>query len=90
MARLANPGGTARAALAPETNIAPSKELFKHMTVTPMATLVRGVAELLGDTSITGAVAEIHGDRVTLRPHLDYVDEDSRRNLENFWNLGYA
>lgn len=80
-------------ALAPavlETNIAPSKDFFKKMTVTPMTTLVRGVAQLLGDTSITGAVAEIHGDRVTLRPHLDYVDEDSRRNLENFWNLGYA
>ena len=64
--------------------------LSTSLTVTPMATLVRGIAQLLGDTSTTGAVAEIHGDRVTLRPPPDYVDDDTRRNLENFWNLGYA
>ncbi|KAK7931760.1 hypothetical protein PG985_002472 [Apiospora marii] len=80
-------------ALAPavlETNIAPSKDLFTKMVVTPMSTLVKGVAQLLGDRSTTGTVAEIHGDSVTLRPHLEYVDADSKANLDNFWRLGYA
>lgn len=60
------------------------------MVVTPMSTLIRGVDQLLGDRKTTGAVAEIHGDSVTLRPHLDYVDADSKANLDNFWRLGYA
>ncbi|KAK8045189.1 hypothetical protein PG993_005213 [Apiospora rasikravindrae] len=80
-------------ALAPavlETNIAPSKDLFANMVVTPMSTLVRGVEKLLGDRSTTGAVAEIHGESVTLRAHLEYVDADSKANLDNFWRLGYA
>ncbi|KAK8084896.1 hypothetical protein PG997_006167 [Apiospora hydei] len=74
----------------PETNIAPSRDLFTNMVVTPMSTLVRGVDQLLGDRSTTGAVAEIHGGSVTLRPHLEYVDADSKANLDNFWRLGYA
>ncbi|CAI4216042.1 unnamed protein product [Parascedosporium putredinis] len=61
-------------ALAPavlETNIAPSNDLFKHMIITPMSTL-------------------IHGDSVTVREPHDYVDEDSKKNLEMFRSLGYA
>ncbi|KAF3765623.1 putative short chain dehydrogenase/reductase [Cryphonectria parasitica EP155] len=80
-------------ALAPAvlvTNIAPDKALFKNMIITPMSTLVKGVVQLTSDPKLTGEVAEIHGDSVTLRPPHDYVDEDSRKNLENFWNLGYA
>ncbi|KAK7942915.1 uncharacterized protein PG986_012028 [Apiospora aurea] len=80
-------------ALAPavlETNIAPSQDLFTNMVVTPMSTLVRGVDQLLGDRSTTGAVAEIHGSSVTLRPDPEYVDADSKANLDTFWRLGYA
>ncbi|KAH7020500.1 15-hydroxyprostaglandin dehydrogenase [Ilyonectria destructans] len=80
-------------ALAPavlETNIAPSKDLFKEMIVTPMSTLTRGVANFIADPTLTGAVAEIHGPSVTLRDNYDYVDEDSKKNLETFWSLGYA
>jgi hypothetical protein len=55
-----------------------------------METLVRGVAKFVADRSLSGEVAEIHGDKVTLRPPHEYVDEDSARNLEVFWNLGYA
>ncbi len=73
-----------------ETNIAPDKALFKDMVVTPMATLVRGVAQLVAEPAVTGAVAEIHGDSVTFRAHPEYVDADSERNLETFWKLGYA
>lgn len=72
------------------TNIAPDKALFKGMIITPMSTLVKGVAQFVSDPSLTGQIAEIHGDSVTLRPPHDYVDEDSKKNLENFWNLGYA
>lgn len=73
-----------------ETNIAPSKALFESMVMTPMATLVRGVDEILEGDNTSGGVAEIHGDTVTFRPPHAYVDADSERNLDNFWNLGYA
>ncbi|KAL2183961.1 NAD(P)-binding protein [Thermothelomyces heterothallicus CBS 203.75] len=73
-----------------ETNIAPDKALFKNMVVTPMDTLIRGVAKFVADPSLSGEIAEVHGSNVTLRPPHEYVDEDSARNLEVFWNLGYA
>lgn len=73
-----------------ETNIAPDKALFKDMVLTPMDTLIRGVAKFVEDPSLSGEVAEIHGPNVTLRPPHEYVDDDSARNLEVFWNLGYA
>lgn len=71
------------------TNIAPD-EVFKDMTITPMSTLVKGVAQFVSDPSLSGELAEIHGDSVTLRPPHAYVDEASRRNLANFEKLGYA
>ncbi|KAK3934385.1 hypothetical protein QBC46DRAFT_454232 [Diplogelasinospora grovesii] len=80
-------------ALAPavlDTNIAPDKKLFKHMIVTPMSTLIAGVEKFLGDPSLSGEVAEIHGDSVSLRASPEWVDEDSRKNVEMFWTLGYA
>ncbi|UPK95468.1 hypothetical protein LCI18_006403 [Fusarium solani-melongenae] len=80
-------------ALAPtvlETNIAPSSELFKHMIVTPMSTLIRGVAQLIADPSLNGQIFEIHGQSVTPRVHPEYVDDDSRKNVEMFWKLGIA
>ncbi|RYP13298.1 hypothetical protein DL767_010819 [Monosporascus sp. MG133] len=78
-------------ALAPavlETGIAPSKDLFKHMVVTPISTLTRGIAQFIENPGITGEVAEIHGENVTLRPPHEFVDEDSRANVEMFWKLG--
>ncbi len=60
------------------------------MTVTPMETLIRGVDQFLADPSISGAVAEIHGEKVSIRPPHDYVDDDSKNNIETFWRLGYA
>lgn len=70
------------------TNIASNKALFDGMIITPMSTLIKGVAQLLSDPALSGQVAEIHGEHVTLRPPHDYVDEDSRKNLEYFWSLG--
>jgi len=80
-------------ALAPavlETNIAPSKDLFKPMIITPMSTLTKGVQELVSNPTLTGQVAEIHGQNVTLSQPPPYVDEDTGKNIETFWKLGYA
>ncbi|KAI2635888.1 NAD(P)-binding protein [Hypomontagnella submonticulosa] len=80
-------------ALAPavlESCITPSKALFQEMVVTPHSTLVKGIAQLVGDRTITGTVAEIHGESVTLRAPHEYVDEDTHANLETFWRLGHA
>jgi len=80
-------------ALAPAvlaTNIAPDKALFKHMIMTPMSTLTKGVQQLVSDPSLTGQIAEIHGDSVSLREPPPCIDEDSAKNLETFWSLGYA
>jgi acetyl-CoA carboxylase alpha subunit len=63
---------------------------LRYMTVTPMPTLIRGIDQFIADPRITGAVAEIHGDKVTIRQHQEYVDKESEKNIETFWNLGYA
>lgn len=55
-----------------------------------MATLLRAVDQFLADPSVSGEVAEIHGHKVTIRPPHEYVDEESRQNIETFWTLGYA
>lgn len=60
------------------------------MIITPMSTLIRGVSQLIADPSLNGQILEIHGDSTTARQAPEYVDEDSRKNLETFWNLGYA
>ncbi|KAJ6088546.1 hypothetical protein N7486_009807 [Penicillium sp. IBT 16267x] len=80
-------------ALAPaviETNIAPSSELFKSMVITPMSTVGKAVAQFLDDETLTGRIAELHGEHVTFAEPPAYVDEDTGKNIETFWNLGYA
>jgi NAD(P)-dependent dehydrogenase (short-subunit alcohol dehydrogenase family) len=87
------PHGIQINALAPavlETNIAPSKDLFQGMIITPMSTLQRAVGELVADPSRTGQVVEVHGASATIREPQPYVDADSEANLNRFWNLGYA
>jgi len=59
------------------------------MVITPMETLLRGVSQLLDDPTATGHVAEIHGESVTVRPHHEFVDEDSRQNIDLFWQKAY-
>lgn len=73
-----------------ETNIAPSKDLFKGMIMTPMTTLVKAVDGFVSDPKRTGQVVEVHGDSVTVRNVYPYVDADSEYNLRHFWSLGYA
>ncbi|KAL1999937.1 hypothetical protein VTN02DRAFT_3793 [Thermoascus thermophilus] len=80
-------------ALAPsviETNISSDLALFKSMVITPMSTATRAVAQLLSDPRLTGKVAEVHGENVTFAEPPPYVDEDTERNIEMFWTLGYA
>ncbi|KAK3346312.1 hypothetical protein B0T25DRAFT_276340 [Lasiosphaeria hispida] len=81
-------------ALAPavlETNIGgPDEGFISKMIVTPMSTLIRGVADLIADPSLTGQVAEIHGNSVTIRPQHEFVDEDTEKNIEMFWNFAKA
>ncbi|KAI0886941.1 putative short chain dehydrogenase/reductase [Annulohypoxylon maeteangense] len=80
-------------ALAPavlETSITPSKALFEEMIITPHSTLVKGIAQLVEDPKVSGAVAEIHGENVTLRTHHEYVDDDTKANMETFWKHGIA
>ncbi|GAB1217345.1 hypothetical protein ATERTT37_006584 [Aspergillus terreus] len=80
-------------ALAPaviQTNIAPDSALFQSMVLTPMSTATRAVAQLVEDPSLTGKIAELHGEHVTFAEPPPYVDEDTGKNIETFWRLGYA
>lgn len=73
-----------------ETNLAPSSDLFKAMILTPMSTAVKAVEQFVDDSSLTGKVAELHGEHVTFAEPPEYVDEDTRTNIEMFVKLGYA
>lgn len=60
------------------------------MILTPMATATRAAAQFVADESLTGKVAELHGEYVTFAEPPQYVDEDTGKNIEAFWKLGYA
>ncbi|KAJ5889595.1 hypothetical protein N7504_010405 [Penicillium tannophilum] len=93
LARTLIPEGIRINALAPaviETNIAPTSDLFKSMVLTPMSTVSKAVGQFVDDESLTGKVAELHGEHVTFAEPPAYVDEDTGKNIETFWNLGYA
>ncbi|KAL9567292.1 hypothetical protein ACKAV7_008534 [Fusarium commune] len=80
-------------ALAPgvlETNITPDKELFKAMIITPLSTLTKAVAQFVTDPSMTGQVAELNENTITLRPHADYADAGAEHNNKMFYKLGHA
>lgn len=56
-----------------------------------MSTLERAVQQLVSDPSVTGQVAEIHGDHVTMREPTPYVDENAEKDMETFCSLmGYG
>lgn len=60
------------------------------MVLTPMSTAITAVTGFVDDESLTGKIAELHGEKVTFAEAPPYVDEDTGKNVENFWNLGYA
>jgi len=72
-----------------ETGLA-DDNLFAHMTVTPMSTLLSAVQELATNESLSGITAEISGPKFTFRDPPEFVDDISKQNLEAFWTLGYA
>ena len=72
------------------TNIAPDKALFKSMYTTPMSTAINAVEKLLGDTSLTGRVVELHGPDFSFAEQKEFADEGTKNNIEMFWKLGYA
>jgi hypothetical protein len=76
--------------IAVDTNIAPDSALFKSMILTPMSTVTDAVAQFLADPSLTGRVAELHGQHVTFAEPPAYVDEDTGKNIAMFSSLGYA
>lgn len=71
------------------TGLADDK-LFSVMTITPMETLISAVADFVKNENLNGVIAEISGEKYTIREPYEYVDEISRENLEAFWTLGYA
>lgn len=64
--------------------------MFKGMILTPFSTLTRGVQRFIDEPKLSGAIAEIHGESVTLRETPGIVDEDSAKNLEYIWSFGSA
>ena len=60
------------------------------MTLTPMATATKAMAQFVDDEGLTGKIAELHGEHVTFAEPPAYVDEDTGKNIEMFWSLGYA
>ncbi|CZR63869.1 related to short chain dehydrogenase/reductase [Phialocephala subalpina] len=64
--------------------------LFAHMTVTPMATLISAVQEFTMNETLSGVIAEVSGEKFTIRSPPEFVDDISKKNLDAFWALGYA
>jgi len=60
------------------------------MVLTPMSTVTKAVAQFVADASLTGRIAELHGEHVSLAEPPSYVDEDTGKNIEMFSTLGYA
>lgn len=55
-----------------------------------MSTATTAVANFVDDMSLTGKIAELHGESITFAEAPSYVDEDTGKNIENFWTLGYS
>ncbi|KXH65970.1 hypothetical protein CSAL01_02110 [Colletotrichum salicis] len=70
------------------TNIIPDPEMYKHMVVTPMSTLVKGVSQIIGTPSLNGKVVEIHDDEPTIRDEpYQFVSDGTRHNQEKAWEM---
>jgi hypothetical protein len=60
------------------------------MILTPISVAVDAVREFMTKPELTGATAEVSGEKFTLRSPPEYVDEITRKNMDAFWSLGYA
>lgn len=72
------------------TNIAPDKALFDSMALTPMETAINAVDKLMGDSSLTGKILELHGGDFSFAEQQAFANDGTRDNIEMFWKLGYA
>jgi len=64
--------------------------LFSRMHLTPISVAVDAIREFTTKPEMTGTIAEISGEKFTLRSPPDYVDEITKKNMDTFWSLGYA
>ncbi|KAG7040432.1 hypothetical protein JMJ77_0009893 [Colletotrichum scovillei] len=56
--------------------------------VTPMSTLIKGVSQITGDTSLNGKVIEIHDAEPTIRDEpYQFVSDGTRHNQEKAWEM---
>lgn len=53
----------------------------------PTSTTTKPLPEM---TILTGKIAECHEGNVTFAEQPAYVDENTGKNIEMFWSLGYA
>lgn len=61
------------------------------LTSSPSPNSTSANAKPLPETTIlTGKIAECHEGNVTFAEQPAYVDENTGKNIEMFWNLGYA
>lgn len=73
----------------PATGLADDK-LFSSMILTPMSVAIDAIREFMSKSSLTGATAEVSGEKFSIREPPEYVDDITRHNLDAFWKLGYA
>lgn len=76
---------------ASETNLAADglqSAVFEKVVLTPMSTMTRGVQQLVSDPSLSGQLAVVHGDNVTMSFPPAFVDEDTEKNIATLWKLG--
>ncbi|OAL45662.1 15-hydroxyprostaglandin dehydrogenase [Pyrenochaeta sp. DS3sAY3a] len=67
---------------------AENRDSFGKIILTPMSTLTRGLQQLVSDPSLSGQVAVVHGDSITLSPPPQFVDEDTGRDIDILWSSG--
>lgn len=60
------------------------------MVLTPVSTAVNAVEEFVRKPELTGVIAEVSGEKFTFRQAPEFVDVDTKNNIEMFWKLGYA
>ncbi|KAH8803278.1 15-hydroxyprostaglandin dehydrogenase [Xylogone sp. PMI_703] len=64
--------------------------LFQNMILTPVSTAVSAIEDFSTQPGLNAKVAEISGEKYTIREQLPFVDEDTKKNLDTFSALGYA
>ncbi|RFU33642.1 hypothetical protein B7463_g2655, partial [Scytalidium lignicola] len=64
--------------------------LFQNMILTPVSTAVSAIKDFSTQPNLSGKVAEISGEKYTIRDQQPFVDQDTKANLDTFSSLGHA